>query len=354
MKGSSVKRIKMKTCTKCLETKPLTDFSFRKENNSYRSYCKKCKAIQDASSHKSRMEDPEYKEFERTRFKLLRENLNSEEIERIKAVGLARRNLLAEIKETAFAGEHGVSSVESKRLSQQDFYINKAKEVHGDKYSYDKFHFESRTVKTFVFCKYCNEYFLQTPKEHSSGKGCIPCGQRTTGLKLRDSKEEFLAKLQLIHPDKFGTELVDYVNNSTNVKLICKEHGEILAKPLNLLSGKGCRKCATFGFNTNKPANLYILTFDNLTKIGITNNTVKSRAIQISNSFGNKFEVAKTFKHDSGGVVADIETKLLRLLRSTHKQPTTKFDGSTECFYDVDLPTLITQIETLTGELNGN
>jgi hypothetical protein len=344
----------MKNCTKCLKTKPLTDFNFRKDTCTYRSYCKECKAIQDSLLRESKNRNPDFKDSERVRMRLLREDLNSEEIERIKAVGLARRSLLAEIKETAFVEEHGVSSVESKRLSQQDFYINKAKEVHGDKYSYDKFYFEGRTVKTPVFCKYCNNYFLQTPKEHSSGKGCIPCGQRNTGLKLRDSKEEFLAKLQLVHPDKFGTELVAYVNNSTNVKLVCKEHGIFSAKPANLLSGRGCRKCARNGFNTNKPANLYILTCDNLTKVGITNNTVKSRAIQISNSFRNKFEVAKTFKHDSGEVVADIETKLLRLLRSTHKQPTVKFDGSTECFYDVDLPTLITQIETLIGELNGN
>lgn len=334
--------------------KELSEFHFRKDSNKHRDYCKACKVLQDASLYNRKMKDRSFAESERLRFRLLRENLSPEEIERIKAVGLARRTLLAEIKEANFVAEHGISSTESKRLSQQDFYINKAREVHGDKYSYDKFYFDGRTVKTSVFCKYCSLYFQQTPKDHANGRGCLACGQRITGLKLRDSKEEFLAKLESVHPNKFGTELVDYVNNNTNVKLICKHHGEFSTKPASLLSGTGCRKCARNGFNTNKPASLYVLMFDNLIKVGITNNTVKSRVTQINNSFGNKFEIVKTFECISGQFVADTETKILRDLRATHKQPITKFDGSTECFYDVNLPTLLTQIETLIGELNGN
>lgn len=37
----------MKTCSKCGETKPLTEFAYRKDNNSYRNECKSCKASID-------------------------------------------------------------------------------------------------------------------------------------------------------------------------------------------------------------------------------------------------------------------------------------------------------------------
>jgi len=45
-----------------------------------------------------------------------------------------------------------------------------------------------------------------------------------------------------------------------------------LATPGNIMSGKGCRKCASYGFNPSKPAYGYILLFKTYIKYGITNN----------------------------------------------------------------------------------
>lgn len=44
----------------------------------------------------------------------------------------------------------------------------------------------------------------------------------------------------------------------------------------------------------------------------------------------------------------DMETWLLANLKSKYKQPTTKFDGYTECFLDVDRQDLLRRIAELT------
>lgn len=55
--------------------------------------------------------------------------------------------------------------------------------------------------------------------------------------------EEFILKSKLIHGDKYDYSFVKYSNNKTKVKIICKEHGEFLQKPNNHLNGQNCMRC---------------------------------------------------------------------------------------------------------------
>lgn len=57
------------------------------------------------------------------------------------------------------------------------------------------------------------------------------------------TKDEFENKMSIIHGDKYDYSLVDYINNKTKVKVICREHGVFEAIPYNLLNGHGCPKC---------------------------------------------------------------------------------------------------------------
>lgn len=56
--------------------------------------------------------------------------------------------------------------------------------------------------------------------------------------------KEFVEKAQKIHGDKYDYSLVEYVNDKTKVKIVCKEHGEFEQKPGNHLYKKGCKKCS--------------------------------------------------------------------------------------------------------------
>ena len=62
-------------------------------------------------------------------------------------------------------------------------------------------------------------------------------------MPARLSKEQFIEKARQIHSDKYDYSLVEYVNNSTPVKIICPIHGEFMQTPNAHLRKGGCAKC---------------------------------------------------------------------------------------------------------------
>ena len=63
-------------------------------------------------------------------------------------------------------------------------FINKAKEIHGDKYDYSKVIYENNLKKVIIICKEHQE-FEQLPKTHKRGNGCVKCGTLKTGCFLQ-------------------------------------------------------------------------------------------------------------------------------------------------------------------------
>lgn len=57
--------------------------------------------------------------------------------------------------------------------------------------------------------------------------------------------EEFIERCKFHHGDKYDYSLVEYVNNKTDVTLICPKHGNFTIKPQSLTSSRahGCQKC---------------------------------------------------------------------------------------------------------------
>ena len=58
------------------------------------------------------------------------------------------------------------------------------------------------------------------------------------------STEEFINKARAVHGDRYDYSKVEYVDNKTEVCIICPEHGEFWQKPKNHLSGYGCPICS--------------------------------------------------------------------------------------------------------------
>lgn len=59
-----------------------------------------------------------------------------------------------------------------------------------------------------------------------------------------DKNEIFTEKARKVHGDRYDYCKVNYNRNSTNVIIICQEHGEFLQRPNNHLNGAGCKECA--------------------------------------------------------------------------------------------------------------
>lgn len=57
--------------------------------------------------------------------------------------------------------------------------------------------------------------------------------------------EEFIAKANAVHGDRYDYSKVEYINANTKVCIICKDHGEFWQSPYTHLKGHGCSKCAS-------------------------------------------------------------------------------------------------------------
>ena len=64
-------------------------------------------------------------------------------------------------------------------------------------------------------------------------------------MAIRGNKEEFVNKARLIHGNKYDYSLVDYINSTIKIKIVCKIHGEFKQTPNSHLRNHGCPNCAT-------------------------------------------------------------------------------------------------------------
>lgn len=125
-----------------------------------------------------------------------------------------------------------------------DTFIEKAKKVHDNKYLYNLVEYKNSTTKIKIICK-LHGVFEQAPSSHIYGQGCKICGNIKNSISRRSSLEEFIKKSKELHNNLYDYSLVEYVNNHTKVKLLCKHHGEFLVKPNHhIQSNVGCRLCA--------------------------------------------------------------------------------------------------------------
>ena len=128
------------------------------------------------------------------------------------------------------------------KLNNKEF-IKRAREVHGDKYDYSKVNYVNNRTKVTIICPEHGE-FLQRPSGHLSGKGCKKCSIDSNADSSRKTKEWFIEEAQKVHGDKYDYSKVKYVNNATKVAIICPEHGEFLQRPKLHIKGAGCPWCS--------------------------------------------------------------------------------------------------------------
>jgi len=145
----------------------------------------------------------------------------------------------------------GIESRTSSRKNSLEDFINKAREVHGDKYDYSKVEYVDSHTKVCIICPKHGE-FWQSPNTHLSGHGCIKCCKYRIGPKSKLTTEEFIRRAKEIHGDKYDYSKVEYVDFRTKVCIICPEHGEFWQAPKGHLNGQGCSKCAGMNKTTEE------------------------------------------------------------------------------------------------------
>jgi hypothetical protein len=103
-------------------------------------------------------------------------------------------------------------------------FINKAKEIHGDKYDYSKTIYENNLKEVVIICKEHGE-FLQLPKTHKRGNGCRDCSfKNTANKKIEKSKEIFFNEIKVKDFENrwdYTVAKKEYIGTNTNITLIC-------------------------------------------------------------------------------------------------------------------------------------
>ena len=120
--------------------------------------------------------------------------------------------------------------------------IEKAREVHGDKYDYSRAIYTKLVEPIEIICPKHGSFF-QTPHEHLRGQGCPKCGIESRSAKKKYTTESFIQKAKKKHGTKYDYSKVKYIDSYTKVCIICPEHGEFWQTPYSHLAGKGCPIC---------------------------------------------------------------------------------------------------------------
>lgn len=121
------------------------------------------------------------------------------------------------------------------KTTLEDF-IKRSNIIHNNKYTYNNVIYIRAKSKVMITCPIHGD-FPQKPNDHLCGCGCIKCSGRY------NKKDEFIQNANKIHNNKYEYSLVEYKNNKTEVKIICKEHGIFKQRPDNHIHGYGCPLC---------------------------------------------------------------------------------------------------------------
>lgn len=129
---------------------------------------------------------------------------------------------------------HSTSSLKDRK----NYFIQRAKEVHKDKYDYSEIEYISTKKPVKIICP-IHGPFMQCPGDHLKGWGCSKCSG-----KHKPTREEWIERANKKHNFKYDYSKVEYKDNKTPVCIICPVHGEFWQSPNNHMKGNGgCKEC---------------------------------------------------------------------------------------------------------------
>lgn len=127
-------------------------------------------------------------------------------------------------------------------------FIQDARKIHGDKYDYSESVYANSKSQVKIICPVHGD-FWQKAIIHTQGGGCGQCGNQAKAFTL----DEFLLLSRKCHGEKYDYSQVEYVNAATNVKITCQIHGVFLSRPAGHIRGNGCPNCAHDRLRKSQP-----------------------------------------------------------------------------------------------------
>ena len=135
----------------------------------------------------------------------------------------------------------GCPKCDRRELNTEDI-IKLFKEVHGDRYDYSKVEYTMMHSKVLIGCPE-HGFFEQTPSKHLLGQGCPKCAILLRADMHRLSKDEFIERARKCHGNKYDYSEVEFKDVYQKVKIGCPEHGWFYQRVWDHINGHGCSKC---------------------------------------------------------------------------------------------------------------
>ena len=126
--------------------------------------------------------------------------------------------------------------------------------VHGDTYDYSLVEYKHSTTKIKIICKK-HGLFEQIANVHRAGHGCPLCGSELRSSTNCKGVDAFVEDARRIHDNRYDYSLVEYINTSTKVKIVCVEHGIFEQSPnahTNINKPQGCKECGVLKRSKNR------------------------------------------------------------------------------------------------------
>ena len=198
---------------------------------------------------------------------------------------------------------------------KNQWYIQRFREIHGDKYDYSQVVYTGQLDHVTILCTN-HGHFSQRVSNHLAGQGCQKC--HGNNLKSKEGQiKDFIA----VHGTRYIYDRVEYINSTTQIEIICKIHGVFSQLPQDHISGRGCPKCGKHNQNI-----VYVLSCAStgLVKIGITNNLKK----RLQTLGGNLYVIAAFISETP----RDLESQLHKRFKDYRIYNQEVRNGNTEFF----------------------
>ena len=136
----------------------------------------------------------------------------------------------------------GYISMAQKNSIPYSEILQQFEKVHGKRYKYDDSTYRSVEDKMRIICSKHGEFY-QKVQLHKDGTNCPKCMNELRGEKSRLSKKEFIERALLEHGDIYDYSKVKWVDQHTEITIICPKHGDFNQIPRDHFRGSGCITC---------------------------------------------------------------------------------------------------------------
>jgi Zn finger protein HypA/HybF involved in hydrogenase expression len=141
----------------------------------------------------------------------------------------------------------------TKKMTTDEF-IQKAKFVHDNYFTYEKTRYVNNSTKITVTCPVHGDFQVK-PNNHLNGANCRQCyleGINHTTKRLpsintstkKISQEDFLKRAIDNFGDRYDFSKSEYLTSNSKIIVTCKKHGDFKITPTHLFHGRGCPICA--------------------------------------------------------------------------------------------------------------